>query len=251
MCEHTFVVTSDGSPYTRLQRAIQSSNLPLIHATAAELGWVLLRDALAILMVIGAKDEVRFGPAAVRWAGRLALEVRDLQLSELAQHSIHSTRFPMRTPNACCWNSRPRRCVRLQSDGRRLRPADHSSRDGAGSSPKSVSSDCPGAGSRCRVSGLASRCRCSTASVASPRLGCWLADFDEVLGGPGLVEQWFLGSVEAQDEPEVAALGGDPVVVEAVGRLRSDVRRRRTRRRCSSVRRGHRTSGRRGQAGCR
>ena len=92
MCEHTFVVTSDGSPYTRLQRAIQSSNLPLIHATAAELGWVLLRDALAILMVIGAKDEVRFGPAAVRWAGRLALEVRDLQLSELAQR----TRFTRR-----------------------------------------------------------------------------------------------------------------------------------------------------------
>ncbi|MBE2320393.1 hypothetical protein DVA67_030800 [Solirubrobacter sp. CPCC 204708] len=76
-------MTSDGSPYTRLQRAIRSGNLPLIHATAAELGWVPLRDALAILLVIDAKDEERFEAAAVRWAGRLALEARELRLDEL------------------------------------------------------------------------------------------------------------------------------------------------------------------------
>src|SRR4029079_7190285 len=81
MCSH---MTSDGSPYSRLQRAIRSGNLPLIHATAAELGWVPLRDALAILLVIDARDEERFDSAAVRWAGRLALEVRDLELEELA-----------------------------------------------------------------------------------------------------------------------------------------------------------------------
>src|SRR3954452_4215498 len=73
-----------GSPYTRLQRAIRSGNLPLIHATASEVGWVPLRDALAILLVIDAKDEERFDQAAVRWAGRLALEVRELTLKELA-----------------------------------------------------------------------------------------------------------------------------------------------------------------------
>ncbi len=77
-------MTSDGSPYTRLQRAIRSGNLPLIYATAAELGWVPLRDALAILLVIDAKEEERFDAAAVRWAGRLALETRELRLSELA-----------------------------------------------------------------------------------------------------------------------------------------------------------------------
>ena len=77
-------MTSDGSPYSRLQRAIRSGNLPLIHATAAELGWVPLGDALAILLVIDARDEERFDSAAVRWAGRLALEVRDLELAELA-----------------------------------------------------------------------------------------------------------------------------------------------------------------------
>src|SRR3954467_12986970 len=75
---------SDGSPYSRLQRAIRSGNLPLIHATAAELGWVPLRDALAILLVIDAKAEELFDAAAVRWAGRLALEVRELTLEEFA-----------------------------------------------------------------------------------------------------------------------------------------------------------------------
>lgn len=77
-------MTSDGSAYTRLRRAIQARNLSIIHATASELGWVPLRDALGILVVIEAKDDERFEPAAVRWAGRLALETPDLALAELA-----------------------------------------------------------------------------------------------------------------------------------------------------------------------
>jgi|SRR6476469_1998930 len=59
---------------------IRNGNLPLIHATAAELGWVPLKDALAILLVIDSRDEERFNSPAVRWAGRLALEVSDLEL---------------------------------------------------------------------------------------------------------------------------------------------------------------------------
>jgi hypothetical protein len=77
-------MTSDGSPYTRLTRAIQVGNLAIIEATAAELGWVALRDALAILLVIGAKDDERFERSGIRWAGRLALEVPDLELAEFA-----------------------------------------------------------------------------------------------------------------------------------------------------------------------
>ena len=85
-------MTSDGSPYSRLRRAIQHGNLAIIHVTAAELGWVALRDALGILMVIEAKADERFESAAVRWAGRLALEVPDLALAELAGalESLHA-----------------------------------------------------------------------------------------------------------------------------------------------------------------
>jgi len=81
MCSY---MTSDGSSYPRLMRAIQTGNLAIIEATAAELGWVALRDALGILLVIEAKDDERFERSAVRWAGRLALEVPDLDLAELA-----------------------------------------------------------------------------------------------------------------------------------------------------------------------
>jgi hypothetical protein len=85
-------MTSDGSPYSRLQRAIGNGNLALIHVTVAELGWVPLRDALGILMVIEAKDDERFDRSAVRWAGRLALETPDLELAELAGaiESLHA-----------------------------------------------------------------------------------------------------------------------------------------------------------------
>ena len=85
-------MTSDGSPYPRLKRAIAAGNLAIIEATAAELGWVALRDALGILLVIEAKDAERFERSAVRWAGRLALEVPDLVLAELtgALESLHA-----------------------------------------------------------------------------------------------------------------------------------------------------------------
>ena len=85
-------MTSGGSPSSRLQRAIRAGNLPLIHATAAELGWVPLRDALAILLIIDAKEEERFDASAVRWAGRLATEVPDLTLEEFAGslESLHA-----------------------------------------------------------------------------------------------------------------------------------------------------------------
>jgi len=76
----------------RLRRAVQAGNLALIHVTAAELGYVPLRDALGILLVIEAKDDERFDAAAVRWAGRLALETPDLELAELAGalESLHA-----------------------------------------------------------------------------------------------------------------------------------------------------------------
>ena len=85
-------VTSDGSPYVRLRRAIQARNLAIIQVTVAELGHVGLRDALGILLVMQAKDAERFEAAAVRWAGRLALETPGLKLAELsgAIESLHA-----------------------------------------------------------------------------------------------------------------------------------------------------------------
>jgi hypothetical protein len=76
-------VTSDGSPIRRLQAALRAGDLLRVRGVAAELPYIPLPDALAILELIEAQDERRFEPAAVRWAGRLALEAPGLTLSQL------------------------------------------------------------------------------------------------------------------------------------------------------------------------
>ena len=67
---HPFV-TSQGSAYGRLQRALTTGNLQLIEAAAAELPKVSLEDALAILIVLAQRGDRRFERAAARWVGRL------------------------------------------------------------------------------------------------------------------------------------------------------------------------------------
>ena len=82
VCEHTFV-TSDGSPIKRLRAALRAGDLLRVRGVAAELPYISLPDALLILDLIESQDERRFEPAAVRWAGRLALEAPGLTLAQL------------------------------------------------------------------------------------------------------------------------------------------------------------------------
>ncbi len=77
-------VTSQGSPHTRLQRAIASRNALLAWATASELPVVSLDDALALCLLLAEKDQDRFERAAVRWHARLSREVSGLSLDESA-----------------------------------------------------------------------------------------------------------------------------------------------------------------------
>jgi hypothetical protein len=73
-------VTSDGSPIKRLTAALRAGDLLRVRSVAAELPYIALPQALAILALIEAQDEARFEPAAVRWVGRLALETPGLTL---------------------------------------------------------------------------------------------------------------------------------------------------------------------------
>ena len=95
-------MTSDGSPYSRFQRALRSGNLALIHATAVELPYVPLTDALAILLVLDARHEERFNAAAVRWAGRLATEVRRSSSASSPARSSRWSRCPTSAPRPRC-----------------------------------------------------------------------------------------------------------------------------------------------------
>ena len=67
-------VTSQGHPYARFRRALTTSNLSVVEAAAAELPYVRLEDALAILALLAERGDPRFERAAARWVGRLLTE---------------------------------------------------------------------------------------------------------------------------------------------------------------------------------
>ena len=76
-------MTSDGSAYSRFKRALETRNLLLISAAAAELPHVGLRDALQVCLVLRDGDPERYERAAVRWTGRFALEANDVSLEAI------------------------------------------------------------------------------------------------------------------------------------------------------------------------
>lgn len=67
-------VTSQGHAYARFRRALQTGNLQIVEAAAAELPAIRLDDALAILALLAEQGDDRFGRAAARWVGRLLIE---------------------------------------------------------------------------------------------------------------------------------------------------------------------------------
>ena len=78
-------MTSDGSPYSRFQRALKTRNLSIIRAAVAELPNVSLLDALSICVVIRERQPDAFERAAVRWLGRFATERPAVRLDAVAQ----------------------------------------------------------------------------------------------------------------------------------------------------------------------
>jgi hypothetical protein len=72
-CEHAFL-SIKRSPYERFQRSLQTRNLSVVLAAAAELHTVPLDDALEILILMAAEKDPRFDRAAARWVGRLLSE---------------------------------------------------------------------------------------------------------------------------------------------------------------------------------
>jgi len=67
-------VTSQGSAYSRFQRALATGNIDVVEAAAAELPTIGLDDALAILVLLAQTGDPRFERAAARWVGRLLTE---------------------------------------------------------------------------------------------------------------------------------------------------------------------------------
>jgi hypothetical protein len=80
LCEHLFV-TSRGSAYGRFRRALDSRNATVAYATATELDFVSLPEALELVLLV-VDDPRRFRRAALRWHARYCAEVSDVGFEE-------------------------------------------------------------------------------------------------------------------------------------------------------------------------
>lgn len=81
MCEHSFV-TSQGSPYGRLRRALDHGNITGALSAAGELQHVGLVEALELCLLVCDRAPEKYGRAALRWHGRFCREVQDVTLEE-------------------------------------------------------------------------------------------------------------------------------------------------------------------------
>lgn len=73
----------DGAIYRAFKSGLAKGELDLVRAYAAELPCVGLDDALRICLLMRDQDPERYDRAALRWAGRVALEARDATLEDL------------------------------------------------------------------------------------------------------------------------------------------------------------------------
>jgi hypothetical protein len=74
-------VTSQGAAYARFRRALDSHNATVAMATATELDFVSIRDALELVLLL-VDDPRRFRRAALRWHARYCAEVPDVGFEE-------------------------------------------------------------------------------------------------------------------------------------------------------------------------
>src|SRR5947209_2624261 len=93
-------MTSDGNPYARFRRALDTGNEALVTAAALELPRIALEDALQICLVLRGSDPARYERAAVRWLGRFALEARGATIDDLRRAADALYALPDRTTDA-------------------------------------------------------------------------------------------------------------------------------------------------------
>jgi hypothetical protein len=75
-------VSTKGSAYSRFRRALDTGNLTIVRAAAAELPTINLDDALRVCALYRA-DPSRYEAAVIRWLGRLCLERPSTTITDL------------------------------------------------------------------------------------------------------------------------------------------------------------------------
>jgi hypothetical protein len=93
-------MTSDGSPYARFRRALDTGNELLVLGAARELPQIALDDALRICLVLRDGDPGRYERAAVRWLGRFAHEAPAVNIPDLRVAAAALEALPTKTAEA-------------------------------------------------------------------------------------------------------------------------------------------------------
>ena len=73
-----------GSSYGNFRRALDTRNLTIIRAAAAELPKINLEDALRVALLVCRHEPENAERAALRWLGRYCLERRTATLADLS-----------------------------------------------------------------------------------------------------------------------------------------------------------------------
>jgi hypothetical protein len=76
-------LTSQGHPYARFKRALDTGNPTIALSAASELPFVNLADALALCALMRDGDPGRYSRACAKWLCRYGLEVGGVTLEEL------------------------------------------------------------------------------------------------------------------------------------------------------------------------
>jgi hypothetical protein len=80
-------VTSQCSPYAHFRRALDSRNATVAFATATELDFVSLPDALELVLLL-VDDPGRFRRAALRWHARYCAKIPDVGFEEAGRARV-------------------------------------------------------------------------------------------------------------------------------------------------------------------
>jgi hypothetical protein len=70
-------MTSQGSPYTRFRRAVNTGNLAIVEGALLDLPHIGIDDALEVVVLMAKAGDPRFQRAADRWAAMASDKERD------------------------------------------------------------------------------------------------------------------------------------------------------------------------------
>ncbi len=113
-------MTSQGSPLTRLRRALAGGDLLAARTAASELHRVDLEDAAPLLVLIARSDPAVLDSAAVRFLGRACLERSFITLSDAHLLTACLAQLDRADAESCANFAAALRRLRLERAARRV-----------------------------------------------------------------------------------------------------------------------------------